>query len=181
MNVLVVDNGTRYLPQLRQLLAEHRVRTVAFGQLAPRDEEWAGLIILSGGHRFPVMGHLRRYEREIKMIRSTDKSLIGLCLGFELMVVALGGRLKWLPRAVHAQVQVQLASGVLGGRSHQVYENHHWGVQHLPSELVAVGHSGYGVEIVRHATRPQYGFQFHPEMSGYGAQLIARAIEELRT
>ena len=184
MNVLLVDNGTSYLPQLRHLLATEKVTSLPFQKLGQCSFDDYDLIILSGGHKYAIPGHHRKYAYELRQIRATSKPVLGICLGFELIVVSFGGTLKLLRRKVHSEVVVSfevsdpIASGL---EAYKVFESHRRSVKKLPSSLIPLARSETGIEIIKHKERPIYGFQFHPEMSrsGQGRELIGRTIRLL--
>lgn len=49
-------------------------------------------------------------------------------------------------------------------KSIDAWENHRWVVEKLGPDLIGLARSKLGYEIIRHSTKPIYGFQFHPEM-----------------
>ena len=63
-------------------------------------------------------------------------------------------------REVEVISQEQVFEGITTLR---VYEDHRWVAESVPEPLVALAKSVHGVEAVKHASRPIYGFQFHPE------------------
>lgn len=184
MQILLVDNGTSYLPELKRMLAAATVTTVGFERLKDHEGDKFDLIILSGGHKFTIMSHARKYSRELSLIKNTKTPIIGICLGFELIVVAFGGSLKLLRRKVKRAVRISFSqadpiSPKLGSLT--VFERHQRGVKRLPDSLAALATSSNGVEIIKHANLPIYGFQFHPEMeeAGQGINVIQRTIHLL--
>lgn len=184
MKVLLVDNGTSYLLQLRSILADTKITAVPFRRLTGNEFNDYDLIVLSGGHKYAVMNNHRMYSRELHQIMATSKPVIGICLGFELVVTAFGGTLKFLRKKVHREVSITfLQKSLLSdeGVSYKVFENHQRGVSRLPEELITLAVSANGIEIVKHRNRPIYAFQFHPEMSakGEGMALIRRTIKLL--
>jgi GMP synthase-like glutamine amidotransferase len=168
MNVLVVDNGTSYLPELTALLHGAKLTTISFEELTGHTFDDYDLIVLSGGHKFAIMGHRRKYARELKLIRESTQPIIGICLGMELIVVAYGGTLRLLRKRVHRTVEIRVTRDdpiAATGKLFEVFESHRRSVKKLPPSLVALAHSNQGIEIIRHKERPVYGFQFHPEMT----------------
>jgi GMP synthase (glutamine-hydrolysing) len=184
MNVLLVDNGTSYLPQLYGLIPAAVVKATPFEKLVNHNFDSYDLIILSGGHKYAIMSHRHKYARELNLITRTDKPVIGICMGLELIVIAFEGTLKFLRRDVHREVTIHVDphNPLANGReAFKVFENHHRGIKSLPKVLVPLGRSAQGIEIIKHESRPIYGFQFHPEMSssGDGKLLIGQAIQQI--
>jgi GMP synthase-like glutamine amidotransferase len=184
MKVLLVDNGTSYLPQLQSLLSVADVKVTPFQKLTKHNFDHYDLIILSGGHKYAVMSHRREYSRELNLIMTSNKPVIGICLGFELVVTAFGGKLKLLRHKVHREVGITFTHPDPISRrrtAYTVFESHRRGVKYLPPTLIPLARSYHGIEIIKHQTRPIYAFQFHPEMSrvGEGGLLIKHAISLL--
>jgi anthranilate synthase component II len=184
MNILLVDNGSSYLPHLKRALPPAHIINMPFDELEPSFAGQVDLVVLSGGHKFSVISHARRYSRELDMIRHSSTPLIGICLGLELVVVAFGGELKFLRRKVHDDVNIRVVGHDALMREHgeyRVFESHRSAIKQLPRTLVPLARSHYGVEVIRHSARPVYAFQFHPEMTNPGPAhtLIRHAAEIL--
>jgi anthranilate/para-aminobenzoate synthase component II len=188
MNILVIDNGTSYLEKIKALLADHKV-IVQAGR-GPLDLEALpfDLVILSGGHGNPVLRHEREYGGEMELVKSTSVAVLGLCLGFEIIARAFGASPRLLKARekgileIYPEVSDPLFRG-LGSRL-LVYESHRWAIDHVPDQLVSLATSRDGVEIIRHAQRPLYGFQFHPEMlvdETHGAKLFENLLDIVRS
>lgn len=177
MRILVIDNGTRFLKQLRRLLHDHTVRVVARNRISSPVLRWADAVILSGGHLFSVMGHERQYARELAIIQHCPKPIIGICLGFELIAHAFGAKLVRMRRKERGVLQLRFLRSDPVFRAlptARVFESHRWVVGQVVSPLVALAWSRDGVEAIKHRRLPLYGFQFHPEM--FTNQLVGDEI-----
>ncbi len=167
MNILVVDNGTRFMAELQQLLSSHVVRVIARQDLSLPIQKVHDLIVLSGGNQVRVLEGLEEYAIERELIRTTPVPLLGICLGFELIANAYGAPLKQMEQTRKGIIGLQpslshsLFAGVFEPR---VYENHRWVIDQAPPEFETLATSPDGIEILHHISRPIYGFQFHPEM-----------------
>lgn len=144
------------------------------------------MVILSGGHGEPVTQTPERYKQEIQFILETRQPILGICLGFELLAYAFGGKLVSLPKYEHGQLAITMqVDDPIGsaGRTFRVYENHRWVVTDPGPELIGLAKSKDGFEIIKHRTRPMYGFQFHPEMfteDVTGKELFRRTLQALQ-
>jgi len=111
-----------------------------------------------------------------------DIALLGVCLGHQALVESLGGELVFDPTPVHGKASLvhhdssplfrSLPSPFPAGRYHSLVARR----ESLPDELVLSARTEAGeVMAVRHATRPHFGVQFHPEsiLTPMGARLIA--------
>lgn len=167
MNILIVDNGTSYLPKLRDLLVGHVIEIKKFGDVDLGHANGFDFIVLSGGHQFPVEGNEKKFKNEIEIIQNAKPPILGICFGFELVAHAFGARLILMKNKEQGIVEIApSAESILfdGIDTLRVYESHRWVVESLPHDLVELARSKDGIEIIQHRSRPVYGFQFHPEM-----------------
>jgi len=167
MRVLLIDNGTRYLPELHRLLENDDVETVAWSSVPLEGDHAYDCCVLSGGHTFPVVGHETQLAREFLLVQTITVPVLGICFGFEIIARAFGALLVEQQASERGMLDIEplqqhpIFSGL---RTFRVFENHRWVVQWLPDDLVGLARSRDGFEIVQHRDRPIIGFQFHPEM-----------------
>ncbi len=164
MKVLLIDNETKLLNELKELIPDHE--TVRRWNEKYDDHEEYDLIVLSGGSRFSVVGSREGLKGEIDLIKKTKKPVIGICFGAELIVVAFDGSLKKMTTVQHGLRQIYTKSDhfMFGGRTQfTVGESHQWTVEDLPKNFEVLAESSHGIEIFQHRNRLIYGFQFHPE------------------
>ncbi len=167
MDILIIDNGSSYIGKLRAWFAGYKVKVEPFNSTDSSDWQAHDLVILSGGHTYTVINHDAEYANELFLIREIKKPVIGICLGFELVVHAFGGELQRLhnKETNHLTLQLVESDPILEGISSlEVFESHRWVAKSLGVELKVLGQSKDGAEIIRHLTRPIYGLQFHPEI-----------------
>lgn len=184
--VLIVDNGSKYITHLEQLCRPYHPVTVSLDRLVDVRLDSYSLIILSGGHQAEVQEHPEFYQREIALVRSAAVPVLGVCLGFEIMAYAFGSRLKQLTASERGVVTLETMQPdpIFDRRTYTVMENHRWVVSDIGHELIPLARSIDGVEIIRHRSRPMYGFQFHPEAPTAGKdgrELLTRAVAVLQT
>src|SRR5690348_3675196 len=166
MNILLIDNGSKHLDSLCTLLTSYTTLIDVSSDTSLAFSGWYDLVVISGGgHRRPIINNPTYYKREIELVQNYPRPLLGICLGFELIVHAYGGYLTKIKKVAGIQeIEILQDNSVFNGRKNfQVYEAHQWAVKKLPSSLVGIAQSKDGYEIIRHATKPLFGFQFHPE------------------
>lgn len=166
MKVLIVDNDTKYPTLLAKSFDGHDVSVVPWNGLHAIEPEQFDCAILSGSSNFPVVGHEDDLSSELELIRKSDLPILGICYGFELIVVAFGGTLKKMPERERGVLELEVVhrDPILDGvDSLFVYEGHRWGADALPDSLVPLAQSAHGIEAVKHADKCIYGLQFHPE------------------
>lgn len=109
--------------------------------------------------------------------------LFGICLGHQVMVQALGGRVGPAATVVHGRAApVQhtgawpfrgIPSPFLAGRYHSL------AALAIPDELECIARAGETVMAVQHRRLPLLGVQFHPEsiLTPMGGRLIDNIIQ----
>jgi GMP synthase-like glutamine amidotransferase len=182
MKILIVDNGTSYLPQLQKLLAGHTLDVVPFSQISPEAVDAWDAIVLSGGHSMQVNNDHGALACELRLVRESLKPIFGICFGFEVIARAFGAQVQKLPHREHGFIDIDILAEdpVFGDvQAFKAYESHRWGVRSLPGELIPLAQSEDGIETFKHKTRPIYAVQFHPEMSEAdtcGTQVLERFL-----
>lgn len=167
MNILIVDNNTSYLDSLLKLVDTHSSSVIKWEDFKYHKLNNYDFIILSGGHPNAIAYKHQLYEEEIKIIIRSNIPILGICLGFELIVYTFGGKLKELPEKEKGVIEIEVTKDdeVLKDiKKVKVYESHRWVAEALPQELIPLAKSKDGIEIIKHLTRFIYGFQFHPEI-----------------
>jgi GMP synthase-like glutamine amidotransferase len=186
MNILIINNQTRLLDELKALCAGHELEAVEAPDVGQVDPNAYDLIVLSGGYMYSAMYHQDYFAAELELIRTTKTPIIGVCLGLQLIVVAYGGRLVDAGRREARDETVKLteAGRKLFGEPDelQVSSSHRWSAVELPAELETLATSQTGVEILRHRTRPMFGLQFHPESvndTGAGRRVFETLLKSI--
>lgn len=178
MKILIVsnykDSSLGHFPILRETLSEHEVKIQTYHPGINFEHESADLIILSGGggegqEIDDVYRDKLWYDDQMKLVLSTSKPIVGICMGFEVIVKAYGEKVKKLPKAVEGfqKIQITVKGQKLFGVKHLVQDQaHSWGVAKAPKDFHVLAKSDSGIEIIKHKTRPIIATQFHPEKSG---------------
>ncbi len=183
--VLIVDNGTKYLTRLKEMLADFATDVLSYEKLDVSELADYDLVILSGGHDNSIVGHEEEFSKELDFIKNTDKPFIGICLGFELIAYAYGAILKIMTQREKSLLSIKVIEKDLifdGREEYLVYENHKWAVDKLPNDFKGLAKSEDGFEIIKHKSRPIYGFQFHPEIyteNSNGDELFLNTVKLL--
>ena len=193
MNVLLVDNYDSFTHNLSQLVAGitgARPRVVRNDALdlaalvaAPPDA-----VILSPGpgspHRDEDVGLGRRL---VEALVATP--ILGVCLGHQIIGVALGGRAVHAPEPMHGRISAIThdGEGLFAGLPQPLrvvrYHSLVLAPESLPPALRVTARTDDGlVMAIAHATRPLCGVQFHPEsiLTEGGARLLANFLDAAR-
>lgn len=189
-NILFVDNFDSFtynlVDQFRSL--GHSVKIFRndyplqdFLQLAKTTPDC--LIALSPGPGTPAQaGNLLEIIKQLK----ESVPMIGICLGHQAMIEALGGKVVHTGTVLHGKVsKIEHDNQAMFAGIHNpmpVARYHSLMGDELPDELVVNAKYGEIVMAVRHKTLPLCGFQFHPEsvLTVQGSKLLEQAVDWLQ-
>ncbi|MFA9262026.1 MAG: type 1 glutamine amidotransferase [Undibacterium sp.] len=163
---LVIDNGSIHTAALVRLLP-NTPTIVGFDEVDSGISHEYDCIILSGSSRFPVIGNENLFSRELQLIQESEKPIIGICLGAELIIHAFGGVLTDLGEKQKGIIRITATDPkhilLEDGRNFDVYEAHRFATKEVPDQFTILAKSDHGPEIIKHRIRPIWGLQFHPE------------------
>ncbi len=188
MRILLIDNKSARIQGLEELILNYgaELNVKGAGEFTYDDIEYTDSIILSGSSSIPVLNDEGFYAQERILIKESDKPIIGICLGFELIAHTLGAKLKRRENKVHGVVTLSVLDSECIIFSHlsqfSVFESHRWVVESLPDKLIPLAVSEFGVEAFKHKERSIYGFQFHPSAfpnTTAGAQIFYNLFDFL--
>lgn len=181
--IYLVDNYDSFSYNLYQLVGAVRpdVRVIRndamsaaeLGALAPE------AIILSPGPGRPAdAGICEDIVREL----GGRMPLLGVCLGHQAIVEALGGTIGYAKELIHGKsslIEIAPESRLLAGLGDEVrvarYHSLAADANTLPAELVVSARDADGeMMAVEHIAQPTFGVQFHPEsiMTPDGKRMI---------
>ncbi len=154
-----------------------RIRYVNFGRHAdarPALDRYEALIVLGGPMNADQIDAYPNLRTEVQILRDAaerDMSILGICLGAQLLAKALGGSVtkNRQPEIGWYDVDVTdagLDDPVLGtfGRRREVFQWHEDGIALPPSAVCLASSPISPVQAFRYGEHA-YGFQFHLEAS----------------
>ncbi len=170
MRLLLIDYNIEHLDRLQSVCSGHELTAIPADRLTETDTAGYDALVLAGSYRHSAEWEPDNHRAELELIRSANRPLLGICLGFELVCSAYGGRPGELAgmsaKAAGASVVTPTADGARifqGTDPIRVGETYRWIVDEVPRDLVVLARSDSGVEAVRHKTSPTYGLQLFPE------------------
>ena len=172
MNILVIDNYDSFTYNLTQILREEgacNFDVVKNDKIEIETVNSYDKILISPGPGLPE--DIPILSLIIKMY-SEKKSILGVCLGHQAIVQALGGSLKQMTRVSHGVTKAvtivdeedYLFNGMASNFEVGLY--HSWAVSKdgMPECLKTTAVSDDGVIMaIRHRELDVRGIQFHPE------------------
>lgn len=173
--LLVVDNQSAFIKKFkRQFLAEQDFDYVFFDHNQPitlsAKTEIKGVMLSGGkGNPYEPLNLTTNYVA----LMNFDVPVIGFCLSHEIIAVAFRGRIKKLAEYHGKKEEVTITKmddpifEGLHSNKVSLVKRHAFHVSELPPDFISLAESDTcSNEIIRHKTKPIYGFQSHPEVSG---------------
>ena len=121
-------------------------------------------IVLGGGPSLDNIGRCADYIRDLSL------PMLGICLGHQVMALALGGEVKRGKVGGYASIEVEVLEedGILRGLGPnlRVWASHQDEVTKLPEGFRCLARSKVcNIEAMAHTNLPLYGVQWHPEVA----------------
>ncbi len=183
MKVLLVNNNSDTWDELLGVArsAGYEVTPIHHNAIGAIDPRGYDLAILSGGWYYEdEVELLKEYAEEIEFIRSTPILILGICVGMQLMHIAVDQAVPLLDerQSGWTDIDVNVAGRLLFGFDEKikVFKNHDRAVIETDPQFQILAASPEFTEIMLHAERPLLGVQFHPE-----AGETKDAVKMLRT
>ncbi len=188
-NILFVDNFDSFTYNLVDQFRELGHQVTIFRNDYPLQDFLAKvqntedcLVALSPGPGNPAeAGNLLAIIQQLK----GKVAMIGICLGHQAIIEALGGEVVHTGTVLHGKVSKieHDNQAMFAGLNNPmpVARYHSLMGDKLPEELEVNAWFGHIVMAIRHKTLPICGFQFHPEsiLTVEGTKLLKQAIEWL--
>ncbi len=186
--LLIIDNQSAFIKKFkRQYLAEQDFDYVFFDHNQPitlsAKTQIKG-IILSGGKGNPY--EPLNLTSNFVALTNFDVPVLGFCLGHEIIAVNYRGRIKKLAE-YHGKRELVTINNpedpIFNGLNKtevSLVKRHSFYVSELPVcfDSLAISET-CATEIIKHKTKPIYGFQSHPEVSGEDGMIMVRNFLKL--
>jgi anthranilate/para-aminobenzoate synthase component II len=180
MKILLVNNHTEHLDAMLKSLVGNEVEIQNYNPGIKFHDAGKDLVILSGGggEGLEITDKVAKskllYDDEMKFVRSTKVPVLGICMGFEVIVNAFGGKIFYQPKLVHGFRTAQLTDSgrkLFNQKALKQVESHYWYVPEVPEkdlDVLARSSDTGAIEMIRykHEDKKILGMQFHPEEGG---------------
>ena len=192
--LLVVDNGTHFLRELEEALTSlaipydlavtHDAASVEYSVTAEELRAYAGAILTGGDAHVYEREQLASIAVGANLSSLTERPLLGICLGHQLIASRYGSTVAPLPGAIDRLdvIEVIHDDPLFDGLERRFTARlaHDDLVTNLGTPLLALARSETGrFEAFRHHAHPVYGLQFHPEASGEPGRRILENFAHL--
>lgn len=176
MRTLLIDNYLPNSPQIEHLynvikdITIHTVEVVEYSSINAGEEfKQYDAVVLSGSqHKLAESEVYESYLNEAEFLENTQKPVLGICFGHQLLAMAFGEEVVVLDNNYEGYYIVNKITNdvIFDGLDEKflVMESHTEMVKDLPSNFVLLGDSpNCPIEVIKHRLYTLYGVQFHPE------------------
>lgn len=180
--VILIDNHDSFTGNLYQIFDEYpkcTINVVSISQVNIPEIDAYDNIVISPGPDVP-----KSYPKIFDILEkySSNKSILGVCLGHQCMIEFFGGKIKNLQQVYHGKqelIEVSTDEKLFHGLNSKIKVGlyHSWAADDscLPSTLETTAISSQNIIMaVSHKTWDCKGIQFHPEsyMTEKGKEII---------
>jgi len=166
-SVLVINNYGQFAHLIHRAVRDLGTRcelvknTLSADEVLQRSPDG---LILSGGPTMDRIGNCKQYVRELEL------PILGICLGHQLIAETFGGAVGKGASGGYAHVTVEIIEPddiLLGIRpTITAWASHADEVSRLPNNFTKLARSAIcEIEAMKHASKPIYGVQWHPEVA----------------
>jgi anthranilate synthase/aminodeoxychorismate synthase-like glutamine amidotransferase len=181
--ILLIDNYDSFVYNLARYFRELGCETLVVRNDAVTVDDVRRMdptaVVLSPGPRTPCEAGI-----SIELVRSLlpDVPMLGVCLGFQAIVAALGASIIRATEPVHGRTSIIQHSGqrIFAGLPNPLEATRYHSLivdeTTLPDELTVTARTSDGIPMaIEHRHRPVFGVQFHPEsiLTEAGHQLLS--------
>lgn len=163
MKGLIINHHSSYTPDIIKLFPE--CDYIDYLDFAPELMVPYDYFILSGG---PVnISGPEDLVAEKEFLRTTDKPILGICLGLQILCLVFDPSLEYKKLDAHRGFPEPFAWEMIDGK---ILYNHDWYFDQIPTGFDGKIEDGI-LTYMEHQTKPIMAFQGHPEKSGLGADV----------
>lgn len=171
IHILILDNNSKFISNLKEQLTKYGATVHISPPLVTQNfRNYDGLVV-SGRSSKPASSSLRRliieyYER---LFYEFDKPILGICFGHEVLAFVYGGLIRKMQKGEYGITPITFHENYIlmnGVSTTYVYQGHSAEVTKLPGCIQNFACSQRcRNQVVMHKEKPQFGVQFHPEVT----------------
>ena len=161
MKGIIINHDTRYIGDIIKLF--YGCDVIHFKNFNIDQVESYDYVILSGGPTpDPTFENIKE---EIEWIKKTEKPILGICLGIQIICAAFGGNMKRFEKNRKLNENLKFVD-----IDYNMLYNHSYYFDQIPQDFVGEIKNNVVVWI-KHKTKPILAFQGHPEVTENGEKI----------
>jgi anthranilate synthase/aminodeoxychorismate synthase-like glutamine amidotransferase len=184
--LLIIDNYDSFTFNLLDYLSQLKQDCVIIRNDTPK-KDWPAApdsILISPGPMDPM-----RAGRLMEMLEfyHNKAPILGICLGHQAIGLFFGSKLNFALKPMHGKIsQIHAEDDIIFKNIPKVFNvvrYHSLVLSDLSSELKLIAKTEEGeVMVIKHASLPIYGIQFHPEaaLTEYGLLILSNWLESFK-
>lgn len=169
IKALIVNNHSNFIQKIIDILKDFEIENSVIDYADFRLDESSSFdfFILSGGDI--EISNNPSLQQEKELARQVPKPIFGICAGFQIIADAYGVSISKLSEQVYGIMKIKVFNLDKLGLNYpsnelDVFEYHSWAVKTPVKDFTIWGSSEYGIEIIKHNSKPILATQFHPEV-----------------
>jgi GMP synthase (glutamine-hydrolysing) len=175
--MLIVDCGSSKTPQIVSIFEDFcDTQVIGFHDLTKELAEQAIGVVFSGAPLLITEIDMSTYIKHVEWIKTYDKPILGICFGHQLIGLIHGARGAKMKEDRDWQEIEIIEDSPLFHRLPDCFEMMEDHCEHItiPAGFTLMAASDACInECMQHESKPIFGVQFHPEVSGnYGNILL---------
>lgn len=174
--ILVVDCGSSKTKYIEQIIDEFMdVKPVKLLDFSINDLNDIQGVVISGAPLLITEIDMQPYLDKMAWIKETTLPVLGICFGHQLMGLLFGAFGSKMREDRSWQIVEAFVTCPLFNRLPDEIEmmEDHCETISIPAQFELVASSDACVnEVMQHLTKPLYGVQFHPEVSGNHGRIV---------
>lgn len=166
---MIIDNHSKFIQRIVEILNYFKIEysSVDFADFRLNMIDSFDCFILSGGNL--SIESTPSFKEEKELIKQAPKPIFGICFGFQLIAHVYGEITSKLTEKVLGVKEIDIfdldkLDIKYNKEKLKIFESHLWAIQKPPKDFDIYGTSQYGIEIIKHKTKPIIATQFHPEV-----------------
>jgi GMP synthase (glutamine-hydrolysing) len=178
MDILIINCGSRAVKELvatTKKLGANPIQISIDSLPLKSAKEYDGIIISGSPLMWSDSKCQSKYQNKFAWIKTIKKPVLGVCFGHQTIGLIYGSSIrhdKLLKKKIFIDFQGKDRI-TKGFNKRAKFMEYHEEFISLPKKFILLGTSEKdNVEIFKHPTKPIYGTQFHPELSGKNGEKI---------
>lgn len=184
--ICLIDCGSSYIAKLEKIFRElgYPSTVVALSEVVHTDFSSFSGVVISGSPVLITQVDTKRYVDQFVFLRDANVPILGICNGHQAIGLLYGAEIS-IGEGVKKLEQVTIVDEdtlFSGIENNSLFQEEHKESIMLPKNFRLLAKSAScGNEAMKHASKPIFGVQFHPEVSGGpGKRLIQNFLRQTK-